>query len=350
MAYKKHHLAFLLFLLCYPFYTGLAAKKSVDLKLTVAAKKWTGIRLRNLNKNTLISTTISMNGFADIFLVDNLSYKNFPKNTENALFHASSKNKLDFSISIPKTDTYVLIVDNRKSTNALNFSLHINASLETKPQPILAKTKISAQKINQQLSKLSHTLKKVFIFNDINFQINKCGKVNAYSNNSTVFLCIELVQKLFQKSNDKKNIQNLLLFTLLHEMGHSLLRQWDHPLYDNEDAADQFATVLLIMFNQLEAAKAQADFFSTTPPNPEYNQKIKKDIQHSLSIQRARNINRWLNDPEIVTKWQPFFIPKMQTLFLQKLQNQPQTWSNLDLIKKELKTRTSTTVFSNISN
>jgi predicted Zn-dependent protease len=344
MPHKTQHLALLLFLFCYPFQISLAAKKSVDLKLTVAAKKWTGIRLRNLNKDTLISTDISMNGFADIFLLDNLSYKEFPNNRENALFHASANNKLNFSISIPKTDNYVLIVDNRKGTNELSFSLHINASLETQPQPIADKTQVSAKKINQQLSKLSSTLKKAFIFNDIDIEIKKCGKANAYSNQSTVFLCIELVQKLLQKSNDKKNIQNLLLFTLLHEMGHTLLRQWDYPLYDNEDAVDQFATVLLIMFNQPEAAKAQADFFSATPPKAEYNQKVKKDIQHSLSIQRARNIRRWLNDPEIVKKWQSFFIPKMQTPFLRKLQVQPQTWSNLELIKKELKTRTLTSM------
>ena len=338
MTHKTMFLFYLLFLFFSADKAVLSAEKIVDLNMTVDANKWTGIKLSNLNKGTLLYTDIKISGYADVLLVNSRTYTGFPGTKKDALFRSSTYDKLDFSITIPEAGDYVLIIDNRKGKQELSFALHIKASLDIKPTTSSIPTTIST-KTNQQLSQLSAKLQQVFIFDDIDIQLVKCGKANAYSNETTVFLCAELIQKLLQKVEDKKKVKQLIFFTLLHEIGHVLMKQWNYPLYKNEEAADQFATVLLIMLSQTDVAKVQADFFSSVSPDLEYEQKIKKDVKHPLSIQRARNIRRWLDDPGVVKEWQPIFIPQMQTSFLKKLQNQPQWWTDLGLLKSELGTR-----------
>jgi hypothetical protein len=46
-----------------------------------------------------------------------------------------------------------------------------------------------------------------------------------------------------------------------------------------------------------------------------------------------------LNDPQLVRKWQPMLVPHMQTAILEKLQQRPTTWTDSELVEKELAAR-----------
>ena len=64
-----------------------------------------------------------------------------------------------------------------------------------------------------------------------------------------------------------------------------------------------------------------------------------RDDRHPLSAQRARNILRWANDPQLVRKWQPIFVPHMQTAVLERLLAQSPSWLDRSAVEKELAAR-----------
>jgi hypothetical protein len=127
---------------------------------------------------------------------------------------------------------------------------------------------------------------------------------------------------------------------LLHEIAHVLLKQWDYPLTENEEAVDEFATVVLIMFNQQSAEQTQAEFFSAIPAEQEFSHRSGRTDRHPLSAQRGQNIKRWLQSPNLVKQWQqPLLIPHMPTSFLKQLTIKNLPWVNRSMVMKELSNR-----------
>lgn len=317
-----------------------AAEKSVDISLDVGAHKWAGIRLTNIQKDTRLDTHLTIDGDAEIFLLTSAQYSRFPALNNKPIFHAAVSKKLDFSLTISETDSYVMVVDNRNGNRPLSFSFHFDAFLDTNTlKKQTQQSRLKLKQINAHLTRFSKTLQKAFIFDDIEIKLVKCGKSNAYSTSTAIFLCAEYLQALARKVSDKQQIQQILLFTLMHEMGHILLKKWDYPFADNEELIDEFATVVLIMFNQKKAASVQADFFASVPAEQELKITLNQGSRHPLSIQRARNIRRWLSSTEIVQKWQKLLIPFMQTTFLRLLLTQSTKWINKDEVIRELRKR-----------
>ena len=124
-------------------------------------------------------------------------------------------------------------------------------------------------------------------------------------------------------------------------MGHVLLRQWSYPLYDNEEAADEFATAIMLMVGQGDRIRAKIEFFDARPSLLEAIAKAFRDDRHPTSRQRARNIERWLGDPELVGRWQQILVPHMQTAMLEQLQQAPAPWVDLPLVAQQLALRRS---------
>ena len=273
-------------------------------------------------------------------MFDSARYSNFPITTHDALFHAATENKLDFSLTIPKTDNYVLIIDNRDNAKERHFSIDFKASIDlpmAKPQS--SPENVTVEKINQQLTKFSDSLRKAFIFEPIDIQLAKCGVANAFNKASTIYLCAEYVALLQTKLQEKDKIQKALIFTLMHEMGHILLNQWNYPFSKNEELIDEFATVVLTMVGHQSAAVTQAAFFASIPAKLEISQNIDKDIRHPFSAQRARNIHRTIESHETIKKWQALLIPHMQTAYLRYLLTRNDDWIDQDSLKQELSER-----------
>jgi hypothetical protein len=128
----------------------------------------------------------------------------------------------------------------------------------------------------------------VFVFDSVAIRIAKCGKANAFSSHASIVLCAEYAKKLFDTLGDKTKASNALLFTLFHEMGHVLLRQWKYPFLDNEEVADEFATAVMIMMGQKERARSKAGFFAANPSKAEALAKLFCDDRHPVSTQRSQ--------------------------------------------------------------
>jgi hypothetical protein len=244
------------------------------------------------------------------------------------LFQSRAEADLSFSVTIPKTGTYFIVFDNRQGAKA--------RSVETTVRAFAGNATQTAESILHNFEKQMHHL---FVFESFAIRFARCGRPNAFSGEMGIVLCAEYAKKLFETLGDKTKASNALLFTLFHEMGHILLRQWKYPSFDNEEVADEFATAVMVMLGQKERARSKAEFFAANPSTAEALSKLFRDDRHPVSTQRARNILRWIDDPNLVLKWQTVLVPHMQTAVLDKLEQRPTAWTNADLVKKELSAR-----------
>jgi hypothetical protein len=109
---------------------------------------------------------------------------------------------------------------------------------------------------------------------DIYLNLDTCGTPNAFYSPSTseITFCYELLAQFEQEfktvTKDEaeidKMVQDTMVQTLFHELGHCLIDVWDMPATGREeDAVDQLATVLLLDGSpegQLSAIHAALEF------------------------------------------------------------------------------------------
>lgn len=92
---------------------------------------------------------------------------------------------------------------------------------------------------------------------DIYINIDLCGEPNAFydPNNGQITFCYELLDqyeedfRTIEKDQDKINtmVEDTLVQTMFHELGHCLIDVWELPATGREeDAVDQLATILML--------------------------------------------------------------------------------------------------------
>lgn len=333
----------LLLLVCLAAAPALAAEKSVRFSSQVDAGKWTGVRFSNLNRDATLHVVLEINGRVGVMLLSAEEYREYARvqTTRTALFQAQVSDKTDFSIVAPRSGDYYLVVDNRQGEAPRSFTLDAKASLDTLAIPRREesgdeKGAQAGARLTEAFARLTENLRKAFVFDDLNINLVRCNRANAYGSRDQVYLCLEYVKQVSDALADKSKLNDLVLFILMHEISHVLFTQWKYPFNDNEELVDEFATVLLLLFNKRATVETQADFFATLPPEPEVRQQLSGDVHHPLSVQRSRNLRRWLSEPGLVGKWLPFLIPHMQTPFLTMLKEKKPAWLAKDLIEREL--------------
>ena len=177
--------------------------------------------------------------------------------------------KYDFKI--PQDGVYYVVLDNGQAwLMPRNVTAHVDA--------ILPQSTPASEQLATLLEALYSKLKQVFIFPDFHVSVRHCGVVNAFSN-PNITLCAELLDEL-----QAKGMMDAFTFVYLHELGHTLMKEWGLPLWDNEDAADEFATAFLLMANQQKIALTAAQWWSSEGASKQDAvAKIWMDDRHSLS-------------------------------------------------------------------
>lgn len=170
---------------------------------------------------------------------------------------------------------------------------------------------------------------------DFNLFVKPCGQANAFSNTTTadITVCSEIISQL-------QNNPGALTAIILHEFGHSLLNRWGEPGASEEDMADQFATAFLLKTGDKgrEALLQWIQFWSSRDSRAEASNQLIRGDTHTLSIQRARNIQHAINFPdEITRRWNKMLYRHMKIEPLQRIIRQPQRTDDVDLAKDALK-------------
>ncbi len=339
-----------LFILCGMFYlafayslTALSATEAT-FSVQVPPGKWKALRVKNLPSGAFVEIEAEVNGPVSVTFVNRDDYRRFPSPAQ-PLFSGQFDRRFSFSVTIPTASDYYLVFDNRPGGDARTVSVTVRGSRgrsterstgEEGPRDI---SQQSIQAFQENLDEFKGKLNQIFIFEPVPLLVKKCGLPRAFATEIGIVLCAEYAQKLYETLGDKEKAGDALLFTIFHEYGHVLLRQWDFPAYENEELADEFATTTMIFLGMKDRIRAKAEFFAATASATESLAKTFKDDRHPLSAQRARNILRWAKDPEIVRKWQTIFIPHLQTAVLKKFEGEPSFVFDRELIEKELAAR-----------
>lgn len=162
----------------------------------------------------------------------------------------------------------------------------------------------------QALEKFSAIVNRTLrVDRDIPVVATSCGTPNAFYSpeKKAVFLCYELLvdnaRKLGAKTKGLSSRQMAdvwmaeLAFILLHEIGHSVIDEFQLPvLGGEEDAADQFATFMLLTSNGSHVLKQATMWFYTGKPGlltTLFNSSRLYGDEHSLMQQRFANVICW---------------------------------------------------------
>jgi len=315
-----------------PITPSYAKEKAASVSSEVAAGKWSGARFRNLPKGASLAMEVTVDGDVTVMLLNEESYRRLPV-IDRPLFQGKTGDRMSFSILVPQTGHYYAVIDNRTGDAVRKFTIDIKAAAAG------VKTSPPSSGVNAQLGTITDTLRQAFVFDALVIRAAKCGKPNAFSGPNGVIICSEYAHELVDTLGDKRKAADALIFILLHEVGHVLLRQWDYPFYNNEEVVDEFATVLMVMFLGERRARSQAEYFASRDSAREVRKKLTTDDRHPLSLQRARNILNWVDDPKLVYNWQPVLVPHMQTAFLERLKDKSPGWTSRELVERELALR-----------
>ncbi len=342
---KNQRLAGLSGIFCLVFILLLTAPaageaKSVNLTMDLPAQVWKAVRLKNLPKMSALRVSIAGDGEVTVFLLDRENYDSFP-DVKRPLFEGEIGGRLSFAVKIPVSGNYFLILRNFSLVNEARMDIKIqaaNGSAAYLPQDGADDNK--KQALTQvALSRITIELKKILIFKSFLIKAEACGKESAFSSENSVVLCVEFAQKVYSVLEDKEKTSYVLFFSVLHEAAHIVLKQWGFPFYDNEDIADEFATMLFIMTNQRKRLTDVMEYFLSNPASTELLIKAVKGDRHQLSIQRARNIQEWAKDTKRFARWVNLLIPHMQTPVLKKLLDTKTSLIDTNMIEKELAVR-----------
>ena len=133
--------------------------------------------------------------------------------------------------------------------------------------------------------------------------VKPCGEINAFSS-PNITLCTELFADLTDKG-----LSDALHPILLHEAAHTLLKLWELPGFDNEDMADEFAASILARVAP-HTIKAYTRWLEQRDSVMEAVLQLQSDERHTISIQRARNMQRIVDNPDIVARrWSKLLRP-----------------------------------------
>ncbi len=298
-----------------PFAWG--AEKSAEVHSEVLPHRWAAIRLANVNQGATLEVKLYLNGQATVVLVNESQLKSYPR-VARPLFRTETRNRAIFSIVAPRSDNYYLIVDNRKSATKRKYSLSIKARLNHQENPLQDQKSLTG---NDPLKLLSRVIQTAFVVDPLTFKLAACHQDNTFIRGETIYLCKEYLTKLKDRFRDNRKINEVILFALMREAGQVLLDRWDYPLNTNGKVKDEFATVLMVMFGRRQTVEFQVTYLNLLGPE---------------EVRRSRVISKWLDDPFFVKKWQPFLIPKMQTIYLRILKRKRHSWTSRKLIDREL--------------
>jgi Putative metallopeptidase len=113
------------------------------------------------------------------------------------------------------------------------------------------------------LERLQTLLSPLLLPRDLTLKTTECGMINAWYENDVVTICYEYLD-FVRKNAPKKTspigvtpedaLAGQTYYVFLHETGHAMFAYFDVPVFGGEeDAADQFATYMMLQLGKDEA-------------------------------------------------------------------------------------------------
>ncbi|WP_165954170.1 DUF4344 domain-containing metallopeptidase [Seongchinamella unica] len=304
-----------------------------EFQTTVTPGKHTALRLENVQVGTQLALKFEVEKPLRVWVLDLANLARFP-DVVQALHSQRVADRHDVILVPPRSDDYYVVFDNRDRMDEVDVEVEVRisrAELNVLERP----------ELQRALNRIVASLEKIFIFDAIEVRPAACGVANLLTVGNRIYVCLEYVSAIDEMAGEREAAKALLLYAMLHEFAHVLLRQWEMPFYDNEELADQMATALCTMIEREDASMAQARFFAAAAAAQQQNALNLGVGRHPLAAQRARNIQRWSEaGDEHAKAWQAFLVPRMQPGFLRQLSVRTAPWVRPALVEDELRRRT----------
>jgi len=107
--------------------SSTSANGLLSLNVDIPPGKWKGIRLRNLPKDAVVAVQVESNGKLVVALMDSKTYRHFSE-TSRPLFVGQVEKRLSFSVIIPATDHYFVVLNNRSGREPRAVKVTIRAT------------------------------------------------------------------------------------------------------------------------------------------------------------------------------------------------------------------------------
>jgi hypothetical protein len=120
-------------------------------------------------------------------------------------------------------------------------------------------------KANHGLEKMQEIFSVFRLRNDLTLRTTECGMANAWYQRPTVTICYEYLNDIRKSIPAETTSQGIaptdavlgqFFYVVAHEMGHAMFDMLNVPLWGRaEDAADQFATYIMLQFGKDSARR-----------------------------------------------------------------------------------------------
>jgi hypothetical protein len=312
------------------------AGNTASFSSTVPAGQKKSIKINSLPKDTVVAVEVQSDGPIEVVFLGGSELT--PTMGEGpALFRGETERKLGFSVTTPAEGDYFVVFNNAHGAVSRSVVVTVTATrrLGSAKPPAMARLRTAERTLKAFEARLNLAL----IFTPLPIKIRACPGASSFIRTETLVLCAAYVQRLYAAFPDRRQAADALLFAMYHEIAHLLLTQWKHPQAAQEETADEFATALMVMFELGAKARAHADaWISDKVAADQVIQAFPQD-PHVLTRDRAIALRQWVADMELAAKWQPVVVPHMQTALLERLSQEPQSWTQLDLVSQELAVR-----------
>jgi hypothetical protein len=303
-------------------------EQSASLSGEVGAGERHVTRLRNLPQSANLAIDVNTDGRLRVLILDDDQFASLP-NPLRPIFTGSGDRRIRFELTVPRTGTYYVVLDNGASRASRSFSLHVQASVGGAQGDANSDSRALAE-----LERFQANLRQTFIFEELTFRIASCEQPVASRDGRTVTLCREVGPLAVHRLGDATKARDVVFVVMLRDVGSALLQQWGFPAADSADVIDQFAVVLHRMYGQAARLDSLVEFFEATDPNAEEDPGL-----IDVNPGRLQKLKRWIDDPHLVRQWQPFLVERIQTNTLRVLSSQPLEWTDVDAVKEELARR-----------
>ncbi len=159
-------------------------------------------------------------------------------------------------------------------------------------------------KAGRALEKMQEIFSPFRLSNDLNLRTFECGMANAWYQRPTVTICYEYlydIRNTMPKETTTSGVTatdailGQFFYVVAHEMGHAMFDFLNVPLWGRaEDAADQFATYIMLLFGKQDARRligGAAYSYKNYVQNPKITVRLEAFSEvHGAPMQRFYNL------------------------------------------------------------
>lgn len=294
--------------------TGDDRERISRLRLQVAAGNWTGAALQGLPLGGSLRIEAQSDGPLRLLLADATEHASFPGPIDT-LFDRQIDASMVAEITLPRSDDYVLIADNRSGDTPRDVLLALRGRTQEAALP---------RPLPDQFKVLQTQLDAAFDLEGLTLRLDDPGPPRPQVIGREIVVGQAFMTQLGADLPDPETTRGAILFAIMYAISNGLfLRRGFSP-----HLPEHLAAALMILFNQLASVQRQAAYFAAggTAPPALPDCVLGND---PFAPSTARSVLRRLKEPQaLLTAMQDILLARMRPAALERLHRESPAWAD----------------------